>query len=62
MVGEGEGEGEGESEGVVVKKWSGVGERCKCIFPPVDANAEFHSGVDCVVWACPAWPTCVAWS
>ena len=53
MVGEGEGEGEGEgvgeSEGVVVKKWSGVGERCKCIFPPVDANAEFHTVLDCVV-------------
>ena len=45
----GEGEGEGESEGVVVKKWSGVGERCKCIFPPVDANAEFHTVLDCVV-------------
>ena len=43
------GEGEGEGEGVVVKKWSGVGERCKCIFPPVDANAEFHTVLDCVV-------------
>ena len=48
MEEEGEGEGDGESEGVVVKKWSGVGERCKCIFPPVDANAEFHTVLDCV--------------
>jgi len=50
----GEGEGEGESEGVVVKKWSGVGERCKCIFPPSGESSLHHSDVDGVVWTCPA--------
>ena len=42
--------GEGESEGVVVKNWFMCAcMRCKCIFPPVDANAEFHTVLDCVV-------------
>ena len=43
------GEGLGESEGVVVKKWSGVGEPGVCIRPPVDAMALFHLDLDCVL-------------